>query len=567
MQVIPSCYARLAPPWARNHNPTTIMHPNTLYYGDNLEILRAHVATASVDLIYLDPPFNSNRNYNVLFKDERGRESDAQITAFEDTWRWGPEAERTYYELVTGVGGEVGQMIGAMTAFIGRNQMMAYLVMMAARLVELHRVLKPTGSLYLHCDPTASHYLKIVLDTIFGPQQFRNEIIWKRTSSHNDSKHFADIHDCILYYAKSFSAIWNPQHLNHNEHYVKTHYNRVDASGRKYRLDNIIRSASMGPRPNLAYEYKGFTPPWGWRVIREKLEALDVEGRIAWSKSGTPYLVRFLDEMPGSAMPSLWDDVPPVNSQAAERLGYPTQKPEVLLERIIAASSNPGDVVLDPFCGCGTAIAAAQKLGRAWIGIDITHLAIALQKYRLEQAYPGIKFTIKGEPEDVGAARHLALQDRYQFQWWALSLVRARPLGGEAGSRQGKKGSDRGIDGIINFIDELNGKPKQALVQVKSGHVSSRDVRDLRGTVEREGAALGVFITLEDTTRDMRADAVAAGHYRSPGWGQDYPKVQLLTIAELLAGKTVQMPPAHGTFKEAPRVRVRVGDQEPLPLE
>jgi len=288
--------------------------PNTLYYGDNLDILRHHIGAETVDLVYLDPPFNSKRDYNVLFKEKSGEASPAQIEAFTDTWAWDRAAERAYDDLLADSPANVAQMIAALRQFVGSNDMMAYLVMMAARLVELHRVLKPTGSLYLHCDPTASHYLKIVLDTIFGKENFCNEIIWKRTSSHNDARNFADIHDVLLYYGKSRVLTWHPQFTTHNEKYLKSHYSRMDEKGRRYRLDNIIRSASMGPRPNLTYEYKGFTPEWGWRVLRDKLEALDAAGRIAWSANEVPYLVRYLDEMPGAAMPSVWDDIPPVNS-------------------------------------------------------------------------------------------------------------------------------------------------------------------------------------------------------------------------------------------------------------
>jgi len=225
------------------------------------------------------------------------------------------------------------------------------------------------------------------------------------------------------------------------------------------------------------------------------------------------------------------------------------------LERIISASSNPGDIVLDPFCGCGTAIAAAQKLNRKWIGIDITHLSIALQKYRLEAMFPGIKFKVVGEPKDIGAARQLATEDRYQFQWWSLSLIRARPLGGQEGSREGKKGSDKGIDGVIAFIDDNTGKAKRVLVQVKSGHVNSSHVRDLKGTLQREQAAIGVFITLEPPGKDMVTEAVSAGFYFSPGWNQNYPRIQILTIEELLHNAEVKMPPQFGTFKQAQRVQ------------
>lgn len=549
---------------------------NTLYYGDNLNILRDYVATESVDLIYLDPPFNSNRSYNVLFKDERGKESQAQIEAFDDTWHWNDETETRYRELVTDIGGDVGAMISALRGVIGTNQMMAYLVMMAIRLVELHRVLKSTGSLYLHCDPTASHYLKIVLDTIFAPENYRNEIVWKRTNTHNDAKtKFPDVSDSILYYTKSKQAKFTPQLEPHKEDYITKFYRHDDIDGRGlYRIDNMT---SPNPRPNMMYEWMGYPHPKnGWRYQRETMQRLHDEGRIWYptNKDGSldhtrrPGLKRYLREQDGTVIGNVWTDIGPLQAVSAELLGYPTQKPLALLERIINASSNPGDVVLDPFCGCGTAVAAAEKLGRRWIGIDITHLSIALQKYRMQQMFPNIAFNIVGEPEDVGAARQLALDDRYQFQWWALSLVRAKPLGGEAGSKSGKKGADKGIDGVINFIDDSSAKSKRVLVQVKSGHVSSATIRDLVGTVTRENAAMGVLVTLEPATRDMKTEAAGAGIYRSPGWGQDFPRIQILTIEELLertnagtnAGTPVRMPPPFGTFKQAQPTRRTADD-------
>lgn len=434
--------------------------------------------------------------------------------------------------------------------------MMAYLVMMAARLLELHRVLKRTGSIFLHCDPTASHYLKIILDTIFSPQNFRNEIVWQRTISHNDARRkFADISDIIYFYTKSNDYIFNVQYMPHSEDHIREFYRHVDENGRRYALDNM---RSPNPRPNLTYDYKGYKPhPNGWSVSREKMEQLDEEGRLYFpsSSDGRIRLKRYLDEMPGTPVGCIWTDIKPIQSQADEHLGYPTQKPLALLERIIQASSNPGDIILDPFCGCGTAIAAAQKLERKWIGIDITHLSIALQKYRMEAMFPGIKFKVIGEPKDIGAARQLATEDRYQFQWWALSLIRARPLGGEAGSREGKKGSDKGIDGVIAFIDDSTGKAKRVLVQVKSGHVNSSYIRDLKGTLQRENAAIGVFITLEEPSRDMVTEAVSAGFYHSPGWNKNYPRIQILTIEQLLHGAEVQMPTQFGTFKQAQRVQ------------
>ena len=488
---------------------------NTLFYGDNLEILRDYLIDECIDLVYLDPPFNSNRNYNVLFKDEQGLDSEAQIVAFEDTWHWGPETEHAYYHLITHGPDKVVGMITALRGFIGTNQMMAYLIMMASRLIELHRVLKPTGSLYLHCDPTASHYLKLILDTIFGSQNYRNEIIWhygQRTAFHNN--HFSRKHDVILFYAKSSNAILNPVATPWMREEFLTHRHdvKVDENGKEFIWTD-------GGKPGVRYK----------RYVEDVL------------KEGKP-------------LDSVWD-IPLLNSSSKERLGYPTQKPLVLLERIVQAGSKPGDVVLDPFCGCGTAIAAAQKLNRKWIGIDITHLSIALQKYRLEAMFPSIKFEVIGEPEDIGAAKKLAQDDRYQFQWWALSLIRAKPLGGLEGNKTGKKGRDKGIDGIINFVDDSTGKSKRVIVQVKSGHVKSGDIRDLVGTVQREEAAIGVFITLEPSTRDMRTEAASTGLYHSTGWGKDYSRIQILSIAELLQGAEVKMPPQHGTFKSAQRVQ------------
>ncbi len=526
---------------------------NTLFYGDNLPILREYIPDESVDLIYLDPPFNSNRSYNVLFKDESGQEAEAQITAFEDTWHWNDAAAQTYHDLVTLAPEEVSRMVAAMREFIGTNQMMAYLVMMAARLVELHRVLKPTGSLYLHCDPTASHYLKVVLDTIFGPDNFRNEIIWKRSSAHSDTKqgaqHYGRITDTILFYSKGERVTWNPQYTPYDEAYLERDYRRVDADGRRYRLDNI-QGPGGAAKGNPYYEVMGVSRYW--RYSREKMDELIRQGRIVQTRPGAvPQYKRYLDEMPGIPLQNLWDDIDVINNRSKEMLGYPTQKPVALLERIVSVSSNPGDMVLDPFCGCGTAIAAAQKLGRRWVGIDITHLSIALQKYRLADMFPGITYQVVGEPEDLPSAQQLAHDDRYQFQWWALSLIKARPLGGQEGSRRGKKGSDQGIDGVITFIDDNTGKPKRALVQVKSGGVNVGDIRDLVGTLQREQAAMGVFITLDTPSRPMLTEAASAGVYHSPGWNRDYPRVQILTVADLLHGSEVKLPPAATTFKQA----------------
>jgi len=559
---------------------------NTLFYGDNLPILHEYVADESIDLIYLDPPFNSKRTYNVLFKDESGLESEAQIAAFDDTWHWNRAAEQTYHELVTQAPEHVSRMIAALREFIGTNQMMAYLVMMTIRLVELHRVLKSTGSLYLHCDPTASHYLKIILDTIFGPANFRNEIIWKRTFAHGSSKRYGPVHDVILFYSKTDDFVWTDPRKPHSEDYIERHFKLVDpATGRRFQAISLTGAGTR--RGYSGKPWRGIDPTAvgrHWAIparlleklgiqaetTQDKLDALDAAGMIYWpqKEGGVPRLKLFADEVEitGVALPDAWDDIHPIGAQAKERLGYPTQKPLALLERIIQASSNPDDWVLDPFCGCGTAVAVAQKLGRRWIGVDITHLAITLQRYRLKEMFPGASFKVIGEPQSVAAAQHLAQQNRFQFEWWALSLVRARPTGGQRGSKRGKKGADRGIDGVITFIDEAKRKPKRVLVQVKSGKVSSRDIRDLRGTVEREKAAIGVLITLDPPTSAMEKEAVSAGFYHSPWWQRDFPKIQILRIDQLLNEAQVQMPPGWGTFKRARLVKKMDGVQAELEM-
>lgn len=503
---------------------------NTLFFGDCLEIIQEQLSDESVDLIYLDPPFNSNRDYNLLFKTPKGHAMDAQITAFEDSWHWGKQAEREFDLILHQPRTEVAELMLSLRRSLRENDMLAYLTMMAGRLLELHRVLKATGSLYLHCDPTASHYLKILLDTIFGVKNFKNEIIWKRTTSHGDTKYgFSHVTDNILFYIKNQPATWNSQYQSYSESYLASHYNHKDNNGRIYRLDNIIRSKSMGLRPNLSYEYKGFTPEFGWRMKKEKLKEIDQAGRLYWSKTGTPYLVRYLDEQKGGLIDNLWIDIFPVNSQAAERLGYPTQKPLALLERIILASSHEGDVVLDPFCGCGTAVHAAHKLGRKWIGVDITHLAISTIEQRLKTAFPGIVFDVQGIPKDFASAQDLARRDKYQFQWWACSLVNAQPYQGK------KKGADSGIDGLLYFRDD-DDLAKKIIVSVKGGeNVNVSMIRDLKGVLEREKAQIGLFVTLTPPTQPMIKEAITAGYYASPLLGS-YPRLQILTVDGLLSG-------------------------------
>jgi DNA modification methylase len=504
---------------------------NSLYFGDNLEILRSEIRSESVDLIYLDPPFNSKANYNLLFRSPNGHEPHAQITAFEDTWHWGEQAEREFAELVQQPNTDVSEMMQALRRFLGENDVMAYLTMMANRLLELHRVLKPTGSLYLHCDPTASHYLKIVLDGIFGKENFQNEVVWKRTTTKNDyaqgAVNWPRVHDLLLYYTKDRDQrpSFHQPFEDYSEGYVDSKYPYTDQDGRRYGLWDLTAPGS-GSRGHPQYELMGVTRYW--RYGKEKMAELVKQGRVIQPRPGAvPRYKRLLDEMQGVAMGDVWTDTPPINSQAQERLGYPTQKPVTLLERVIQASSNEGDIILDPFCGCGTAIHAAEKLKRRWIGIDITHLAISLVESRLRAAFPGITFDVHGVPKDLDSARDLAQRDKYEFQYWACSLVKARPYQGK------KKGADTGIDGVIPFQDDKTFK--KIIVSVKAGeNVSVAMIRDLGHVVNREKASHGFFITLAKPTAPMRVEAVKAGYYQSPVGPK--PKIQILTIEGLLAG-------------------------------
>lgn len=543
---------------------------NSLYYGDNLKVLRDHVADESVDLVYLDPPFKSDANYNVLFAEKDGSRPAAQISAFTDTWQWDQAAARSHQEIVE-AGGKVSQVMQAFRTFLGESDMLAYLSMMAPRLVELRRVLKPTGSIYLHCDPTASHYLKLLMDAVFGIKFFRNEITWKRTSARSDSHRWNQIHDILLFYSRGDKYTWNPQYTAYHEEYTEQFYEKEDVqTGKRYTSGDLTAAGTRNGESGKSW--RGINPTdkgRHWAVpravllslniegstVQERLEQLDKCGRILWPQKdgGMPRYKRYLEEMAGVAIQSIITDIPPISAHAAERLGYATQKPEALLERLIRASSNQGDVVLDPFCGCGTAIAAAQKLDRQWIGIDVTHLAISLIKRRLLDTFKEEivnTYKVFGEPEDLNSAQQLASDDKYQFQWWALSLVNARPTPPEQ-----KKGADRGIDGRIYFHDGADSAPtRQIIFSVKGGHTGAKDVRDLRGVIEREKAAIGVLLTLQEPTSPMRQEAASAGFYESFG-GSRFPRLQILTVQELLAGKKVDMPPWHKqqTFKVAPR--------------
>jgi site-specific DNA-methyltransferase (adenine-specific) len=563
----------------------------TLYYGDNLDILRRYLKDESVDLVYLDPPFNSAQSYNAFFSEKDGSAAASQIHAFEDTWHWDIETRKAY-DAITEQPGKVSDVMQAFYTFLGGNDMMAYLTMMSSRLVELRRVLKPTGSLYLHCDPTASHYLKLLCDAILGKDNFRNEITWKRTSGHNDARNqFGDVCDILLFYSKTDEAIFNVQYVPYSQEYIDTFYVHSDPDGRKWRRGDL---RSPNPRPNLTYDYtasngRTYKPhPNGWAMSLEKMKELDKKGRLHFPKKedGRIQLKRYLDEQPGQRCTSLWDDISPIHALSAERLGYPTQKPVALLERIIQASSNLGDVVLDPFCGCGTTIDAAEKLGRDWIGIDITQLAITLIKKRLFDTYGyNLKFVsastpeqmvsgvaeggatvvrVIGEPVSPEDAAKLAEDDKYQFQWWALGLVGARP-------EEQKKGADHGVDGKILFRDDPKStKPEQVIIQVKGGRTSVKDVRDLRGVLDREKAAIGILISLQPPTNPMETEAASVGFYEHKTNKQKFPRLQLRTVKELMEGKGIERPTSAAslddTFKKAPASQKKHGHQAELKM-
>jgi len=540
------------------------MEDNLLYYGDNLDVLRRHVKDETIDLVYLDPPFNSNASYNVLFAEQNGAQAAAQIKAFEDTWKWDEAAAKAYQEVVE-AGGKASQTLQSFRMVLGDSNMLAYLAMMAPRLMELRRVMKPTASIYLHCDPTASHYLKLLMDAVFGGENYRNEIVWQRTNVHNAAGQYGRIHDIIFFYTKGGEYTWNSVTMPYGSAQAKRYHR--DEQGRLYTGQDL--TASRPDSDSGKFEWRGTMPPpsRGWGYTEEQLEKWWAEGRILTKRDGAPRmdgLRVYFDEMPGKSLQSVWTDIPRIPNTSRERLGYPTQKPEALLERIMQASSNEGDTVLDPFCGCGTTIAAAQHLNRRWIGIDITHLAITLIKHRLRDTFGDqVAYKVIGEPVSVPDAEMLAQQDPYQFQWWALGLVGARPV-------EQKKGADKGIDGRLYFHDDADSKTKQVILSVKAGHTSAPHVRDLRGVLDREKAEIGVLITMQEPTSAMRSEAAGAGFYTSQVWGKSYPRLQILTVADLLSGKGIDMPPLHQvsvTFKKAPKAKGHKGEQTEMGLD
>jgi DNA modification methylase len=544
----------------------TSVPKNRLFYGDNLDVLKQHVAEESVDLVYLDPPFNSNANYNVLFAERDGSQAAAQIKAFEDTWRWDEGAARAYEEVVEH-GGRVSQVMQAFRTFLGDTDMLAYLAMMAPRLVELRRVLKRTGSLYLHCDPTASHYLKMLLDAVFGPACFLSEIIWKRTNARSTSDRWPRVHDVLLTYARDGAPYFNSLKVPADK--AKLPHTLITIAALKYQTYELTGpgATAKGESGKSWHSFDPNTYGRHWANSHTLMDEWDRQGLIHWpEEDGWPRrraAEPFDPEDRTITVADVWTDIDRLNQTAKERLGYPTQKPEALMDRIITASSREGDLVLDPFCGCGTTVAAAQRLGRRWIGIDITNLAITLIKKRLldanDERITSTYETI-GEPVSVQDAEVLATSDPYQFQWWALGLVGARPA-------DGKKGADQGIDGRIYFHEgDTGATTKQIILSVKAGKLHAPYVRDLRGVMEREKAAIGVLLSLDEPTRAMRTEAASAGFYTSP-WGQ-HSRIQIVTVGELLAGARLDIPPirqASVTYKRAPKVKPAPLEQPRLP--
>jgi site-specific DNA-methyltransferase (adenine-specific) len=495
----------------------------TIFCGDNLEVMTEFIPDASVDLIYLDPPFNSKRNYNIVYKG-----SEAQELAFKDYWSW-EEASSEYARVLENrsIAAGTRQLLRSLHDLLidADSDLLAYITMMTPRLCSMHRILRPTGSLYLHCDPTAGHYLKVVLDSIFGADNFLSEIVWKRYGAHGDALRYGAIHDLIFFYGRTKKVPFTKQFIPYTDEYATSRFRHMDPDGRRYQEQNL---SSPNPRPNLTYDYTAsngvtYTPHAnGWKCDLSRMRELDRQRRLHFPKvsSGRLRLKMYLDECEGVAVQDLWTDIS-LPASSKERLGYPTQKPLALLERIISASSSEGDLVLDPFCGCGTTVEASEKLGRRWLGIDISRKAVDVIEKRFASA-DLVPPTVVWHPADLESAAELAARDKLQFERWALRKVRA--------ARRRKK--DRGIDGEAMF-SEHGGKSWHVIVSVKGGAVNPAMMRDLVGTVARERAAIGVFVTLLEPTAEMRHEAVRAGYLPVSDGEGPIPKIQIVPVARL----------------------------------
>jgi site-specific DNA-methyltransferase (adenine-specific) len=527
---------------------------NQLFYGDNLEVLRKYIKDESVDLCYIDPPFNSKRNYNQIYNN-LGKEDQAQAQAFIDTWTWDDQANQGLEDIFNNYQGHFTQqsidLIAGLIKVLGKGSLLAYLVSMTLRIVEIHRVLKPTGSFYLHCDPTSSHYLKLVLDAVFCSQggDFLNEIIWKRTSGHSDSSKYGRVHDVIFYYCKSSKVIWNQIYQKYDQNYTDKYYRYQDPNGRKWMSGDLGAAGLAGG--GYQYEWNGVTKLW--RCPKTTMEKLDAEGKIYYTKNRVARIKRYLDESEGLPVQDAWNDIEALRSWHKELLGYPTQKPEALLERIIQASSNQGDVVLDAYCGCGTTVVVSQRLERQWIGIDITYQSISLILKRLEDAFgQGVleQIQLNGIPKDMKSAIALANKKddrtRKEFEKWAvLTYSNNRAV------INPKKGADKGIDGIAYFRSEQD-EPEKIILQVKSGNIKSGDIRDLQGTLTLEKAAMGIFITLKEPTKEMIKTAKSAGIYQNKYMSQSSDIISIVTIQEIIEDqKRLSIPLGYEVLKSA----------------
>ena len=522
-----------------------------LYSDDCLNVLNDELAlpTGSVDLIYLDPPFNSKSIYNLPFA---GRDKNTRpVEAFTDTWAWGTKEEVLLQELLAGPQSryladivDLAQHLGAQKSGGGGGGVAAYLINMAVRLLAMRRVLSPTGSIYLHCDDTASHYLKLVMDCIFGQQNYRTEIIWKRTAAHSDTKQgrkqHGRIHDVLFFYTKGESWTWEPVYTPHDRLYEETFYKHVEpGTGRRYTLDNLTGPYGAA-KGNPQYEVMGVTRYW--RYSQERMQQLIDAGRVVQTRPGAvPRYKRYLDEMPGVPLQDVWTDIGPIHSQASERLGYPTQKPLALLERIIRASSNEGDLVLDPFCGCGTAVHAAERLGRRWVGIDVSAFAVGLMRGRILRNFKHLttdNVLVRGVPVDVAEAQALAERDKFEFEKWVCGAIGAEGMFHEPGTR----GPDGGVDGVLRFFPLFFGerpKPQFAIVQVKGGNVTADAVKALRATVDRYQATAGVMVCFDRYMRTVENQRDRATFNDAVG---TYPVIQGFSVEELLADKRLDLP-------------------------
>ena len=514
------------------------MTPGTLYYGDCLEWMDCW-PDECVDLVYLDPPFNSQTNYNVLFSAELAGE--AQFQAFADTWQWDEAAGERMAMFEGAIANPLHDAVCGLFRLLGPSGMMAYLTYMAERLLPTRRLLKPTGSIYLHCDPTASHYLKALMDAIYGGRNFRNEITWRRINpTGRASRRFANNADTILYYGKSDQQIWNPQFLPHDPEYVKRMYRYKDEAGRLYRLGDLkgagTRKGSSGKPwrgvdPNetgshWAIPNKALPEDATGLSSQDKLDLLDDMGRIYWPEKGkVPSYKRYLDEMPGTPVDNIWNDISGLSSKSSERLGYDTQKPLALLERIILASSNEGQIVLDPFCGCGTSVEAAHKLNREWVGIDISPYAIDVIRNR-RKGLQDVPIQTDGIPNSLSAARMLAREKPFAFETWAVCR-----LPGFAPNDPKFQIGDRGIDGRGKLAEKPENYPSRlALAQVKGGKFSASQFRDFMHVLERDKAAVGCFLTLDPIPASARADAKQYGSLKVAG--QHYDRLHPFSIRD-----------------------------------